>query len=312
MVGNLYLAIDGGGTKTDVICADENGQVVGTGQSGPTNLTSTNVGAASFNLLEAIRQAIENLPEEKRFSRLVMGLAGMDTPQEEQVARKVFQDALSYYQIDDFVLINDSLIALANGSDSPDAVVLISGTGTIAFGHNQAGETARASGMDYLLSDQGSGYYIGRQVLREAVKSYDGRAPKSILEELVCRHYNIANLSELKNHVYNPALTKIEVAELSYICSEAFAQGDAAAKTIFDHAVEELSLQLMSVIDRLQLVDKTFDCVLAGSVLHIEHVQQQLLARVREKYQNMQVRFPDQPPVYGALKLAMRGGTISP
>ena len=57
------LGIDGGGTKTDVICADLNGATVGHGSSGPTNITTTSIGAASFNLIEAVRQAMETLDE---------------------------------------------------------------------------------------------------------------------------------------------------------------------------------------------------------------------------------------------------------
>ena len=169
-----------------VICADENGKIIGEGTAGPTNLTSTSIGAASFNLLEGIRQSLESvLPDQNgheeqlpqiEFARIVMGLAGLDTDAEKERAAEIFQRALSQYIIQDFQIYNDSVIALANGTSNPNAVVLISGTGSICFGRNQAGQTAKTGGM-VLLTDQGSGYYIGLRC-SGGCKSFDGRRSK--------------------------------------------------------------------------------------------------------------------------------------
>jgi N-acetylglucosamine kinase-like BadF-type ATPase len=305
-MAKYFLAADGGGTKTDVLCADELGNIVGQGSSGPTNLTSTSVGAASFNLAEAVRQSLESINDDQpEFTCFVMGLAGLDTEDETQVAREVFAHALVQHNIQKTILINDSYIALANGSDAPNAVVLISGTGAISFGRNQSGQTAKTGGMDYILTDQGSGYYIGRQVLREAVKSFDGRRPKTILEDLVCQHFKVASISEIKKQVYNPPLTKIEVAELAYLCSLAHQQQDQAAGMIFEHVVEELELHASTVIEKLNFGGQPFDLVLTGAVIKLEYIQKSLVDRLRQRYQNLNPIFPETPPVYGALKIAM-------
>lgn len=307
-MAKYFLAADGGGTKTDVVCANENGQIVGRGSSGPTNLTSTSVGAASFNLNEAIRQAMEPIIDANpEFVCFAMGLAGLDTNEEVQVAEHVFQQALSHFRIQKMILVNDSAIALENGSSKPNAMVLISGTGSIAYGRNQSGQVAKTGGMDFLLTDQGSGYYIGRQVLREAVKSYDGRRDKTILEELVCRHFNIESISELKNFVYNPPLSKIEVAQLAKLASEALESGDDVAQMIFDHAIDELELLVKPVVKKLGLEQQDFDLVMTGTVVRLENVQSELIPRLQQAYPGMKPVFPQDPPVHGALKLAMTG-----
>lgn len=190
-MSEYYLAVDGGGTKTDVMCVDETGAVIGTGSSGPTSLTVSAIGAASFNLIEAVRVAIESKPEIRQFKKVVFGLAGVDTVEERDRAEEIFRRALSHYQFEEFILLNDSEIALVNGSDSPNALILVSGTGSICYGKNSQGQTARVSGMDYLLADQGSGYSIGRKVLHAAVKSFDGRGQKTSLEGLVCEHFMV-------------------------------------------------------------------------------------------------------------------------
>lgn len=307
-MGRYFLAVDGGGTKTEVICAAESGEIVGKGMSGPTNLTSTSVGAASFNLIEALRQAVENLPEneENEFPVLVMGLAGLDSDLEHDRAHEIFLSALSHYEIGKFVLINDSLIALENGSENSNALVLISGTGSVCYGRNDSGKTARVSGMDYLLSDQGSGYSIGRRVLREAVKSYDGRSKKSVLEKMVCDYFKVSSVPELKNEVYHPLLTKDEIARLAPLCSEALGQGDQAAKEIFDFTNRDLESMINTVIEKLELKDRQFDLVLSGAVTKLPVVKDFLSWVLHEKYQNINMIFPETDPVIGALKLALK------
>lgn len=307
-MSSYFLAVDGGGTKTDAVCADENGAVVGRGLSGPTNLTSTSVGAASFSLIETIRQAVESLPEQERneFAVLVMGLAGIDSQKEHEEAYEAFSRALSHYKIGKFILVNDSIIALENGTDKKDALIAISGTGSICYGRNARGETAKASGMDFLLTDQGSGYAIGRRVLREAVKSYDHRAQKSLLEKLVCDHFKIISIADLKKEVYNPLLTKIEVADLAFLCSQAFEQNDAVAREIFDETVADIITMVDAVIARVLSTVQSFDCVFSGSVTSLPYIKEKLSEQVSSKYPQAQLVFPNSEPVYGALKMAIR------
>lgn len=306
MSSRFFLAVDGGGTKTDVLCADENGVIRGEGISGPTSLTATNVGAASFNLREGIRQAVEALPKEAQLASLAMGLAGMDTPSEEEKARKIFQDAIKDFHIERFILVNDTIIGLESDTDSPNALVLIAGTGSSCWGRNEAKQTAKASGYDYLLTDQGSGYWIGRQVLRAAVASFDHTGPKTMLEDLVCKQYQIKSIAQLKDHVYNPSLSKTEVAESSPLCTQAFEADDEVAIQIFNEAIDELYKMAEAVINRLHFSDKPADLVLVGSITQIPYVYEHLTKRLNNHYSELTIKAPEKPPVYGALKLAMR------
>jgi N-acetylglucosamine kinase len=304
------LAIDGGGTKTTVVCATLDGTEVGQGNSGPTSLTATNVGAASFNLREGIRQALEKCdPKQTTIVRAVMGLAGMDSQQEAEQAKQIFGTALHDYPINDFQLLNDIVIALASGTKKPDAVALISGTGSNCYAQNAEGQHIKVGGMDYLLTDQGSGYEIGRYVLRSAVKSYDGRIEKSVLEQLVCEHFHIASIGELKAKVYNPPLNKTEVAELAMLCSTAFAQGDEVAREIFDHVIDELFLMVSTAIIRLGMTNRGVDCVLVGSITKIEYVATRLEEKLKNVCPQIHVLHPEQQPVYGALRLAVQQTT---
>src|SRR3989344_770356 len=284
---NYVLAIDGGGTKTTVVCADNTGTIVGRGLSGPTNFTSTNIGAASFNLREAIRQALEHLQPDATITHAAMGLAGMDSQADYELTFRTLKTVLDQFRVENFILVNDTVIALENGSDAPQAIVLISGTGSNCYGKNNRGETANAGGADFLLADQGSGYAIGRQVLREAVKSFDGRSEHSLLEQLVCQHFAIQSIADLKSKVYAPDLPKKEIADLSRLCTEASAQNEA-------------------VVKRLNLADEIFECVLSGSVVELPEIKNPLIDRLQTQFPQMRVVFPEQPPVHGAIKLALQ------
>lgn len=305
MDNQYYLGVDGGGTKTEVWCANSVGEVVGKGLSGPTNLTTTTVGAASFNLKEAVRQAVQDLPSPS-FQTLVMGLAGMDTHDEFVVAHKVFSDVLDVYGIKKVSLVNDSLVALANGSDAENAVILIAGTGSICYGRNDQGVEAKTGGMDFLLTDEGSGYAIGREVLRAAVRSFDGRIKKTVLEKLVTEHFHISSIAEIKKEVYSPLLSKIEVAQLATLATEGQKLGDAEAKRIFTEAIAELELMVVTVVKRLHLEKKAFEVVCSGSVAQQEHVGKHLVSALRKHFKHMTVVFPEGNPVNGALKLALK------
>lgn len=299
------LAVDGGGTKTKVLCASETGEVIGEGESGPTNLTVTSSGAAAMNLREAIRQATAELGDNPHFAVLAMGLAGMDTPCEQEDARAMFSQVLQWYTLDAFTLVNDIHIALESGTEAPEAVALIAGTGSNCFGRNAQGETAKTGGMDFLLTDQGSGYDLGRRTLREAVKSFDGRGPKSLLETLVAKHFQIESLASLKDKVYNPTLSKAQVAQLAKLCEEAYHQGDPTAQQLFLDAATQLRIMIHAVIRKLNMEDHQVECVLAGSIAQLEIIQHELQRQLQPLVPQLHFIIPQQPPVYGALKIAL-------
>lgn len=305
-MSDFVLGLDGGGTKTHVICADTAGSVVGEGISGPASLTAVTPGAASFNVNEAIRQATSNLPGDHNLAVLVAGIAGLDAPSEEAVAKQVLSSVLTPWNLGQFHICNDSLIALENGTEKADALVLISGTGSNCYGRNAAGEVAKTGGMDYILTDQGSGYAIGRSTLRVAVKSFDGRIARTMLEQFVCEHFSIKTLAELKPKVHQPLLSKSEIAELVQVCVRAADSGDVQAQAILLHATEELSLMATTVLHRLKLTAAAPDCVLAGSITKLATVQTGISEAIKAVAPQAQIVIPTQAPAHGAVKMALK------
>ena len=203
-------------------------------------------------------------------------------------------------------MVNDIVIALESGTDNPNAVALISGTGSNCYGRNAQGQEAKTGGMDYILTDQGSGFYIGSAMLREVVKSFDDRGPKTTLEKMICEYFHLASVADLKTVVYNPTLSKAEIADLALMCFQALEQKDVVAQTIIDLAIEELTLMAVTVINKLNMGGEPLDLVLAGGVTKNQYFKAKLSEKILTQYSQIKIVVPEKEPVFGALKMAQK------
>lgn len=305
-----FLGIDGGGSKTAVWCADERGQILGKGVAGPTNLTTTDTQLACQNLATALDQALNGISS-PRFTSVVMGLAGADTQTEINQARQQFEPVFIAHGIHDLKLVNDAIIALKSGSDAANSLVAIAGTGSNCFGRNSRGETAKASGLDYWLSDEGSGYMIGLQALRAVVRANDGRGDTTALTQLVLNHFKITSVPSLKEVVYAGIFSKREMAALTMVVVQAVEQGDPIAFQILIQAVNEIQIMMRAVIHKLDFGDSTFDVVAVGSVMTLSFVKERLSVWFAGQYPQARLIYPEQPPVYGAVQLAYQAAFLA-
>ena len=131
-------------------------------------------------------------------------------------------------------------------------VVIIAGTGSICFGKNAAGETARSGGYGHLIDDGGSGYALGRDVLACAVRSLDGRIADQSMLQAVCDHLQ-GGPEKIVPFVYGPETDKAAIARLSAIALEQAELGNPEALNILNRGAEELSRMVLAVQQRLGL-----------------------------------------------------------
>src|SRR6188508_2378169 len=103
-------------------------------------------------------------------------------------------------------VVNDAAIALVAGAEERVGIVILAGTGSIAYGADREGHTARSGGYGFLLADEGSGYWLGHQALRAAVRSADGRGPQSALAALVFESLGVGSVAEMVPVVYEKGL----------------------------------------------------------------------------------------------------------
>jgi N-acetylglucosamine kinase len=206
----------------------------------------------------------------------------------------------------------DARIALAGatpgGPDEP-GVVLIAGTGAIAFGRGAGGAEARAGGWGPLLGDEGSGYAIARQGLAAVVRELDGRGPQTRIRTLLFEsERNIHTLEELLAKIYRSEGGAGDVAAYFPLVLSAAKGGDAEARRILGEAGRELALAAITVIRKLRLEAEAFPVATVGGVFAAgELLLGPLAAEVHAVAPGARVGPPAYPPEIGAIRMARAG-----
>lgn len=296
------LGIDAGGTKTVCYLADREGRVVGEARGSGANLQAHGELQVEKVLHVVIDEAIGD--REMPPSAVCLGIAGVDRVEDDRVVRGIMR-RLGFKTRT--LVVNDALIALVAGVDRNPGVVLIAGTGSIAYGVNASGFAARAGGWGFVLGDEGSGYWIGRQALAAVVREADGRGPRTRLTPLVLDHFHLARVEGLVGAVYEHGLKRQAMAGLGTLVEQARATGDVTAGDILAHASEELTRAAASVITRLEMRGAAFGTVLAGSMFRASPwLAEDVSRRLMEVAPRTVVRPLAVEPALGAVRLALR------
>jgi N-acetylglucosamine kinase-like BadF-type ATPase len=195
-------------------------------------------------------------------------------------------------------------------------VVVIAGTGSIAYGRDAAGRAARSGGWGYLLGDEGGGYWIGRAALSAVVRQFDGRGPTTLLTELVLTQMQLGNPTELIHAIYDSGLQRHAIAGIAGTVHSASVAGDAVARDILARAATELTAAAASVINRLSIRGDVFPTVLAGGIFRaIPWLAAEVTVRLSEIAPRTQARLLDVEPAVGAVHIALgaaRGTVVLP
>jgi N-acetylglucosamine kinase-like BadF-type ATPase len=208
------IGVDGGGTRTVACAADLSGRVLARVEKGPANYHT--IGLPAFaSLVAALVADLASAAglDRSGLTLVSLGLAGADRDRD----RELLRSALDGLALGCPCLIDSyARIALAAGLGANTAgIVLIAGTGSIAYGRTGDGSIIRAGGWGHLVSDEGSGYDIGRQAIARGLKAAEGRdIPSPLLAKIMAR-IGAADLAGLIAFVYNPATTKADLAALA-------------------------------------------------------------------------------------------------
>ena len=302
MVRGFVSGWDGGGTKTQVVCMDEDGRELDSRFFGPINLNGT----AEDVVRRTVREAtawIRGAQEAAGMPCLstVIGLAGISNLQATDVVSSEVRAAGLPGQ---YRIVGDQEIALAGALEGHGAV-LIAGTGSICFGRDPEGTAFRVGGYGYLIDDPGSGYAIGRDILTGTVRAADGRDAPTCLKDMVYRTLNLRTVSELISWVYAPGTGKKEIAALARLLPQAMEQGDEMAIRIARRAADDLAELALTAWRKTGMTDG--ELALTGSILtHSEYVRSRVISAFLAHYPKAEVGFPKADPAHGAVKLAVQ------
>jgi len=295
----FFLGADGGATKTTVIVTDAAGNIVSLAEGPGTNRETLESKEFWHDLVKIASQAARACRGKIRYA--CFGLAGVDTKEDRDAARQwIGKCGMEKALGCPVAVVNDIEIVLPCINAS-SGIAAIAGTGSSYYGVKD-GKTAKAGGLGAALSDEGSAYDVAVNVLRAAVRSWDGRGEKTLLENMVFSRTDANDGPGLKDAIRkNPG--KAGIAAFAKLAHEAEQKGDAAAKRILDDAAREHVTGIAAIIKKLDF-SGSFEIALTGRLFS----KNVLTARVREALDKTapraKVRVVKEPAI-GAAKLAM-------
>lgn len=294
----LVIGIDGGGSTIRAAVVRDDLTILGDYTGGTANPSVIGREAAANLIQTAVRAAIQNAKvTADQIDSVSIGVAGASNEHSEQWLRDVLAPVLPSSHM---VPSSDLEIALVGARGERRGVLLLAGTGSAAYGVNDAGESVLVGGWGYLLGDEGSGYWLGMQALiavtHEADRGIASAFTRSLLSTL-----GLEQPRDLVGWLYRSASPRNrEIAALAPIILQAAEANDSQAITMVDEAAVRLAALATTAAQRLHLETPSF--AYAGGLLENENIlSRQLCQRL-----NL-TKFPQRlyPPVIGAALLAL-------
>ena len=235
-MSEYFLGVDGGQSGTAAVIGDAQGKILGWGTSGPCDHVAAPEARAKF--LRVMRECVGHAAAqarlaEWRFRSACFGLSGGPDDKASLVREVV--------QADRMLVTHDAAIALAGATGGAPGVVVISGTGSIAFGENARGETARSGGWGFVFGDEGSAFDIARQALRAIMREYEGWGARTALTPALLEATGCADANEMLHRFYTPEWPRSRVAKLAQMVDSIARESDPIAIALLHHAAQDLA-----------------------------------------------------------------------
>jgi N-acetylglucosamine kinase-like BadF-type ATPase len=282
----LYLGVDGGRSGTRALIADDTGHVIGTGQASeldPAGPTPTDGGAGRRRFTAGLRASVAaarhaaGIADDAVFTAACMGFSG--GPDDKDALARSIVPAQAYF------ITHDAWIALTGATNGAPGIVTIAGTGSIAFGRNAEGHTARAGGWGYAFGDEGSAFDLTRQALRAALRQEEGWGPPTALREALLAAFpkeecGPRDMNDLLHRFYtHPLYTgefpRARIAALAELVEATALRGDTVAQGLLGAAAQSLAMLAGAV--RRKLFDETVgaavDVRYSGGVFRCKAIQ---------------------------------------
>lgn len=294
----LFLGVDGGQSGTTAMIGDDTGRVLGTGEAGPCNHATAAEGRAKLeravtgSVAEACAHAGVD-PATVTFEAACFGMSGGPDDKEGILA--------SILRTKRLVVTTDAVTALAGATPEGQGIIVIAGTGSISFGRNAEGRTARAGGWGYVFGDEGGAFDIARQALRAILRMDEGWGPATGLRDPLLEATGSRNANDMLHRFYTPDWPRSRVATLAPIVDAAASGGDPVAAQILNNSAQELALLAASVRHQLWKPEEPVEVAYIGGVFQSRLVLERFRMLVE-----LDGGSRCGPPLYGPAEGALR------
>lgn len=242
-----FLGVDGGQSSTVAVIGDQTGEVKGIGRGGPCNHVSA--AEARQRFLEALATAVRAAEQAAgctgvHYEAACLGMSG--GPQDKTTLAREIVPAAHLH------VTTDAHVALTGAIAGEPGIIAIAGTGSIAYGRNAAGKTARAGGWGYAMGDEGGAYDIVRQALRAMLRYHEGWGPATALTHALLAATNahdsaVSDSNDLLHRFYTPEYPRSRIASFAPLVDEVAQKGDPVAREILMGAAQSLAMYVAAV-----------------------------------------------------------------
>jgi N-acetylglucosamine kinase-like BadF-type ATPase len=305
---DFLVGIDGGGTKTECLITAIDGSPLGRAVAGASSLMHCSPQEVERHLAEAIHAACQQAGIGRQdVCRAVCG--GFAAAGRESVRLTLQQMIQNLLPRVPQIVLPDVRIAFEGATAGQPGVVIIAGTGSIAFGRTESGQEKRAGGWGPDISDEGSGYTIGRMATAAVLEAFDGRRPPTLLRERLLKQWNVQDEDGIIERLRRPSgaagsLRRPPFGELLPSVLQAAAANDAAALEILSEAGRDLAALALHVATSLPFSEPPLICTAGGVFRHSPQVEGEFGRIVAEAVPLATVEPARHSPVDGAILLA--------
>ncbi len=304
------LGVDGGATRTTAVIATEGGETIADSISSATSFLSVGVENSINNLNSAVFGALEKagIGRDIIFESSCFGFAAFNVPDDINTYREIVgnEKLKKHLRSSKILIYNDTRIGLEAGSSAENKIIIIAGTGSNCFGINDRGEQAGATGWDYILADEGSGYSVSVKALRAVMREYDGRGDKTMLTEEILGKLGLKEAIEIVNWTHGKPFSKKRIGQFAEIvCRCAYREDEISIKILHEEAMEAV-LSVETVAGKLGLLNKKADLVFVGGLFKCEkYFKDVITEELKSRFDNINFKPLVVRPVNGAVKLAI-------
>jgi N-acetylglucosamine kinase-like BadF-type ATPase len=298
----LFVGIDGGQSSTTAVVMNGSGGLLGRGVAGPCDYIGEP--PDSRRCADACESAVAGalaaaaLPESTAVEAVVIGLSGYDGAFYGVPPR--FGNARVRY-------VHDAPVALAGAVERRPAVVVIAGTGSVAYAEDAEGTGVRIGGYGYLFGDEGSSFALARGALSLAMEEAD-RGAQSRLGDAALAYFDRPDLRALARAFYLKEIGRPELARFARVVLDAARLGDPAASALVDRAASALGVLAANAIERLALGGISVPVALTGGLFTNADFYRRTAEQVTAHAANARAVKPLHDPAIGAARMAMERG----
>ncbi len=296
---NFIVGLDGGGTKTKCVFADQSGKPVLLLSGGPANFLSIGNDKAAANIVSLVKSGLTKL--DASFGDILIIMAGISG-----AGRKLHADMLKESLLKklpegftDIYVESDARAALEGALDGQPGAVLIAGTGSVIFGKDKSGRIHRAGGFGRVIGDEGSGYSIGVKTLRTIAGMLDVRDRPDEMFDRFKTIFHINNEDDLVSLVHNPGFDAASIALFTIRCAD---DSIKEAEEILEKEAEDLVEQVKAIKEKIKL--EPLKLALIGSLVENDNFYSRLMKEKIGAIKGMELTVRKHPPEMGAVILA--------